>query len=138
MSLIAAFLIGLVVGMRTLTAPAVLLWVRDRGGIWAIVVSIGAIVEYALDIHPKAGARTGPPGLIPRILSGAFCGWQLTAMHGGSAIGGALLGAVGAVAGTFGSLPLRMAAIKAIGLVPSGLTEDVLAIVLAFLVIAYV
>jgi uncharacterized membrane protein len=72
------------------------------------------------------------------MLSGAFCGWQLAAMRGGPAIGGALLGVVGAVAGTFASLALREKAIAAIGNVPSGLLEDAAAIALALLVILYV
>jgi uncharacterized membrane protein len=133
---LAALLIGLVVGLRTFTAPAVLLWVRDRGGFWAILISVGAIIEYFGDVHPKAPARTSPAGLVPRILAGAFCGWQLAAMHGGSTIGGAVLGAVGAVGGAYGGLALRKKAIDAIGLVPSGLLEDTIAIGLAYLIIA--
>ena len=136
--MLAAFLIGLVVGLRTLTAPAVLLWLRDRGGVWAFVLSVGAIIEYFGDVSRRAPARTGPTGLVPRILSGAFCGWQLAAMHGGSLAPAAALGSVGAVAGAFGGLALRRRAIAAIGLVPSGLLEDAIAITLSFLVITYV
>ena len=135
--MLAAFLIGLVVGLRTLTAPAVLLWLRDRGGVWAFVLSAAAIIEYFGDVSPKAPARTGPTGLIPRILSGAFCGWQLAAMHGGSPAPAAALGSLGAVAGAFGGLALRRQAIAAIGLVPSGMLENAIAIMLSFLIIAY-
>lgn len=137
--LLAAFLIGLVVGLRTLTAPAVLLWLRDRGGFWAILISVGAIVEYFGDVRPNAPARTGLTGLVPRILAGAFCGWQLAAMHampGSSTICAAVLGAIGAVGGAYGGLVLRKKAIDAIGLVPSGLLEDAVAIALAYVVIA--
>lgn len=134
--MLAALLIGVVVGLRTLTAPAVLLWVRDRGGFWAILISVGAVIEYFGDTRPNAPARTGPTGLVPRILAGAFCGWQLAAMHGGSTIGAAVLGGVGAVGGAYGGLALRKKALDAIGLVPSGLLEDAIAIGLAYLIIA--
>lgn len=138
MWLLAAFLIGCVAGLRTFTAPAVLLWERDRGGVWAYVLAIAAIVEYFGDVNPNAPARTGTIGLVARILSGTFCGWQLAAMHGDSTAPAAVLGSVGAVAGAFGGLALRRKTIAAIGLVPSGLVEDVAAILLSFLVIAYV
>lgn len=136
--MLAALLIGLVAGVRTFTAPAVLLWLRDRGGVWAILTTIGAVIEYYGDVHPKAPPRTAATGLVPRILAGAFCGWQISAMHGGSALGGAALGVVGAVAGAYGSLALRLRVIEAIGVVPSGLLEDAIAIALSFLVIVYV
>lgn len=137
--LLAALLIGLVAGLRTFTVPAVLLWLRDRGGLWAILISIGAIIEYFGDVRPNTPARTGLTGLVPRILAGAFCGWQLAAMHamsGGSTIGAAVLGAIGAVGGAYGGLALRKKAIDAFGLVPSGLLEDAVAIALAYLIIA--
>lgn len=136
-TLLAALLVGLVAGLRTFTAPAVLVWVRDRGGLWAILLSIGAVFEYVLDVNPKAPARTGPAGLVPRIIGGAFCGWQLAVMHGGSTIAAAVLGAVGAVGGAYGGLALRKKAIDVMGLIPSGLLEDAIAIGLAFLVVVY-
>ncbi len=135
MTLLAALLIGLVVGLRTFTAPAVLLWLRDRGGVWAILASIGALIEYYGDVHPKAPPRTAASGMVPRILAGAFCGWQISLMHRGPAIGGAILGIVGAVAGAYGSLALREKAIEAIGVVPSGLLEDAIAIALSLVII---
>jgi len=133
--LLAAFLIGLVAGLRTFTAPAVLLWVRDRGGVWAILASVGALIEYYGDVHPKAPPRTAATGMVARILGGAFCGWQIAGMHGGPAMAGALVGVVGAIAGAHASLALRLRAIEAIGLVPSGLLEDAIAIALSFVII---
>ena len=44
--------------------------------------------------------------------------------------------AVGAVGGAYGGLALRKKTIDAIGLIPSGLLEDALAIALAYLIIA--
>lgn len=130
--IVGAFLLGIVVGLRTFTAPAVL-WIVRHGGIWAIVLAIAAVVEYAGDLLPKAPARTGAVGLTARILSGAFCGWQIS----GSAIG-AVAGVAGAVAGAYGGLALRTRAIAVIGAVPSAILEDLVAIGAAALIVTRV
>jgi uncharacterized membrane protein len=129
MLILAAFLLGVVAGLRTFTAPAVF-WIVRHGGVWAIVLAVLAVVEYAGDLLPKAPARTGAVGLTARILSGAFCGWQIS----GSAIG-AVAGAAGAVAGAYGGLALRVKAIAVIGAIPSGILEDLVAIGAAALIV---
>lgn len=128
MLILAAFLLGVVVGLRTFTAPAVL-WIVRHGGVWAVVLTVLAIVEYAGDLRPKTPARTGAVGLSARILSGGFCGWQIS----GSAIG-AVAGVAGAVVGAYGGLALRVKAIAAIGAIPSGILEDLVAIGAAVLI----
>ncbi len=105
-SLVAALLLGIVAGLRTLTAPAVLLLLR--GGGWAsYLLVVGALLEDAGDLNPKTPSRTAPVGLIARLLSGGFCGWWLTAPTGASIVMGVLLGACGAVIGAYGGLSAR-------------------------------
>jgi uncharacterized membrane protein len=60
--LIAAFLLGCVAGLRTFTAPAVLLLVRNRTPL-AYVLGLLAAVEYVADLNPKAPPRTNVMGL---------------------------------------------------------------------------
>jgi uncharacterized membrane protein len=133
-ALLAAFILGIVSGLRVFTAPAVLLLTR-RGGIVGIILGILALVEYVLDVMPKTPARTGLPGLGARVVSGAFVGFWVTCTHGGSIahnIAGSVIGIIGALIGAFGGLNLRLRAIQAIGNVPSGILEDVVAIAIAF------
>jgi uncharacterized membrane protein len=133
-ALLAAFILGIVSGLRVFTAPAVLLLTR-RGGIIGIILGILALVEYALDIMPKTPPRTGLTGLNARIISGAFVGFWVTFTQGGSTahnVVGGVIGIVGALIGAFGGLNLRMRAIPAIGGVASGIVEDLIAIAIAF------
>ncbi|HEY5426634.1 MAG TPA: hypothetical protein VIJ77_08805 [Candidatus Tumulicola sp.] len=127
--LLAIFLLGIAAGLRTFTAPAVL-WLVRHDGIWAIVLTLMAVLEYAGDLHPKAPPRTGALGLVARFASGAFVGWAIAA-PAGAAAAGAIAGIAGAAAGAFGGLAFRRAAIVAIGRVPAALLEDAVAIGLA-------
>jgi uncharacterized membrane protein len=123
----AALLLGLVAGLRTMTAPAVLWLVRHRSPV-AYVLGVFALLELAGDLSPKAPARTGFAGLSARLVSGAFCGWVVTAWAGRPAVVGAALGAAGAAIGAFGGLAARRRAIALIGPVPAALLEDAVAI----------
>lgn len=134
--LLAAFLLGLVAGLRTFTAPAVL-WLLRHSGIWAVLLGIAAVLEYAGDVYPKTPSRTAPPSLIARLISGGFVGWSLSAMAGGSTAAGAIAGVLGAAAGTYGGAAARARAIAVMGLVPSGILEDVVAIALAIVVVTH-
>jgi uncharacterized membrane protein len=132
--LVAAFLLGIVAGLRTLTAPAVLLLLRGGGRV-SYIFALGALLEYTGDLNPKTPPRTAPVGLIARILSGGFCGWWLTAAAGGPVIAGVLLGIFGAVIGAFAGLSARSAAVSLIGRVPAALLEDVIAIAAAVAIV---
>jgi uncharacterized membrane protein len=135
-SLIAALLLGIVAGLRTLTAPAVLLLLRGAG-FPAYFVAAGALLEYVGDLSPRAPPRTGLVGLSARLISGGFCGWVLTAPTGASIVAGVVLGACGAVIGAFGGLAARRKAISLIGPVNAGLTEDLIAIVTAVAIVMF-
>lgn len=130
---LAAFSLGFVAGLRTMTAPAVLRLIRDQNKA-AYVTALGALGEYAADLSPKAPSRTQPGALIGRAWSGAYCGRRL-APSSDRVIAGMALGAVGAIAGAFGGLAVRRRAIDAIGPVPAALLEDAVAIAAAVLIV---
>jgi uncharacterized membrane protein len=134
MALLLAFLLGVVSGLRTFTAPAAL-WVMRHRGPLAYVLAAAAVFEYFMDVHPKAPPRTSTPSIAFRLISGAFVGWWAAVAAGISPISGAIVGAVGALAGTYGGLAVRRRAIAAIGNVASGLLEDVVAIAAAVLIV---
>ena len=128
-----AFCLGFVSGLRTFTGPAALLLVR--GGIWGIVLSIVAVAEYVVDALPNAPARTQARSLAIRTASGAFVGWTIATMHGGSGVLGAIAGIAGALAGTYTGLAVRLAAIARIGRYAAAIVGDLVAIGLAALII---
>ncbi len=131
LTLLAALLLGFAVGLRTFTGPAVL-WLVRHGGAWAYVLGALALLEYAIDLHPGAGARTQPRGLIPRIVSGAFCGWAVSSSSTGAFIAIAIVvGAVSAVIGAHVGLAARLKLIATIGRVPAAFVEDAVAIAVA-------
>ena len=129
-ALAAAFILGIVAGLRAFTAPAVaLLAARDwvAGGIVAVV----AAGELFADMLPTTPSRTTPVPLGARIVSGAFVGWFVTPGSASMRVVGALVGVAGALVGTYGGHALRLRAIAAIGAIPAALVEDVVAIGLA-------
>jgi uncharacterized membrane protein len=139
-----AFLIGVVAGLRSLTAPAVLAWGAHRGWLnlhgtplsfmassaaMVIFVSL-AVLELIADQLPSTPSRTAPPGLIARIVTGGLGGAGIAAAGTQSPGVGALLGIAGALIGTFGGYQARTGLVKALkvpDLVMATL-EDVVAI----------
>lgn len=138
MVLALAFAIGIVAGLRSFTAPALVCWagflgwvplsntkVAFLGTMVAIYISTGlALVELVLDKQSWIGARTKPGPLIDRLIMGGLSGFALGAWPG------AVAGAIGALAGTFGGYKLRHG-IVAKGKLPDmavALIEDAIAI----------
>ena len=123
-----AFGIGVIAGLRALTAPAVVAWAAHlhwinlqgthlafMGTIVAMAIfTLAAIGEIVNDKLPKTPPRTATPSLIIRIVMGAFAAATLSAGIGGSLWIGALLGGVGAVVGTFGGYYARTGLVKAL------------------------
>ncbi len=110
--LFLAFAIGIVSGMRSLTAPAVAAWAAHRN--WLNLAS----------------CRTKPVGLIARIVCGALSGAAVSVSAGQSLGFGALLGAAGGIAGAYAGYQWRTGLVKALG-VPDfviALLEDAIAI----------
>jgi len=142
--LLFAFLIGVVGGLRALTAPAVTSWAAYLGWlnlassplkfmgsmITVVFFTILACVELVTDQLPSTPARTKPAGLIPRILLGGLCGAAVASAGGPSLALGAVFGAVGGVAGAFAGYEVRTRLVKALG-VPDfviAVLEDAVAI----------
>ncbi len=143
MSFMSAFLIGIFAGLRSLTAPTVVAWAVHLGRlkldaplahigdkVSVTIFTILAVGELIADKLPQTPSRTAALGLGARIVTGGLTGACVAAAGGGQAILGALLGAVGGVAGAFGGYQARTRLVKALG-VPDfviALTEDVVAI----------
>jgi uncharacterized membrane protein len=133
--LIAAFVLGIVAGLRTFIAPAALY--LARGGVAGYVLAVAALAELVGDALPNTPPRTFPPALVGRIVSGAFVGWMLGVFRGGAPpLAGAVAGVLGALAGTYGGKLVRLELIERIGALPAALAEDVVAIALAFVIVA--
>ncbi|MEH2072341.1 MAG: hypothetical protein V7K47_30020 [Nostoc sp.] len=133
MTLISAFVLGLVAGLRAFTAPAALF--LARGGIVGIILVFFAVAELIGDMVPQIPSRTSPPALIARILSGGIVGWIIAGANSSFALVGAVIGVLGALIGAYGGRAVRIAAIERIGAIPSALIEDVVAIALAAFVV---
>ena len=144
-----AFLIGVVAGLRSLTAPMAVSWAARLGWLhlentWLAflgfaatpyILTVLAIGELVADKLPKTPSRKAPPGFIARLVTGALSAGALGAATD-SLMAGMLVGALGAVAGTLGGYEFRVRAVRAIGGkdLPIALLEDVIAIAGAFLI----
>jgi uncharacterized membrane protein len=147
LALVLAVGIGIVAGLRSMTAPAVTAWAARLGWInlsgshldfmsstWAVgIFTFGAIGEFVADLLPNTPPRTGVPGLMARIVTGSLSGACIGAAGGASPWVAGLLGAIGAVAGAFGGYRVRTGLVSALK-VPDfaiAIPEDLLAIGLA-------
>ena len=95
MTLLLAFLIGVVAGLRSLTAPAVVAWAAHLGRLTlegpfgligspasVAILSILAIAELIADKLPKTPSRTVPVGLCARVVTGGLTGACIAAAGG--------------------------------------------------------
>jgi uncharacterized membrane protein len=137
-----AFLIGIVAGLRAMTAPAAISWAArlgtlDLSGTWLAflgyawtpwILTLLAAAELVTDQLPSTPSRTVPVQFGTRILMGAVCGAALASGAGSMPLG-AIVGIAGAVAGTLGGRALRARMAAAFGRDrPAALLEDVIAI----------
>ncbi|HEY1251644.1 MAG TPA: DUF4126 family protein [Thermoanaerobaculia bacterium] len=142
---VMAFLIGVVAGLRAMTAPAVASWAARLGwlnlqgtplawlgaAVTPWIFTLAAVGEIVNDKLPKTGSRKAPAPFLARIVMGALSGGAVGA-SGGALAAGLLLGALGAVAGTLGGYGVRSRLARAFGRdLPAALVEDAIAIVLA-------
>ncbi len=136
--------IGIIAGLRALTAPTTVSWAAHLGWIqlagshlsWmssiitAVIFTLLAIAEIVNDKLPKTPPRTAPPSIVIRMVTGGFAAAALSVGIGGSPWIGALLGAVGALIGTFGGYYVRTGVVKALHSPdwPIALLEDAIAV----------
>ncbi len=133
-----ALLIGIVAGLRALTAPAAVSWAAHLGWlslqgtplafmgatVTPYIFTVLAIVELITDQLPKTPSRKVPPQFGARIVSGALCGACIGAPAGG------------AVIGTLGGAAARGALARAFGRdQPAALVEDVITVGGAILIV---
>lgn len=146
---IACVLIGIVAGLRVMTALATvslgawLGWI-DLGTTWAAFVGhpvtlgvlvLAAIVEYITDQLPRTPSRLVPPQFATRIVCGGLAGLVLGGASG-IWIAGLILGIVGAVIGTLGGAEARKRLAVSFGQDrPAAFTEDAAAIALGLLAV---
>lgn len=126
--LLLTFLIGVVAGLRSLTAPAVVAWAAHlnwinlhssplsfMGSIAAVALfTLLAAVELVTDQLPSTPSRTKPAGLIPRILFGGLTGACLAVAGAQTIALGAILGVAGGIAGAFAGYQVRTGLVKAL------------------------
>ncbi|MDO9709456.1 hypothetical protein [Paracraurococcus lichenis] len=139
-SLWASFGIGLVAGMRTMTAAAALAWAASLGRARAGWIPGGAgprnlamaaaLAEMAGDKMPFAPDRRIAPSFLLRLALGAAGGAAL-AGRGASEAEGALAGLAGAVLGTLAGRAARGGTTRSGADWARALTEDALAAGLA-------
>ena len=145
-----ALLIGVVAGLRAMTAPAAVSWAAhfgwlNLGGTWLAflgfawtpwIMSVLALVELVTDQLPSTPSRTVPMQFGARIVSGALSGAAI-GVAGGSSACGLASGIVGAIIGTLGGRAGRARLAAAFGNDrPAALIEDVVAIGGALLIVA--
>lgn len=153
---VLALLIGVVAGLRTMTAPAAVSWAAELGWLplqgtplaffgfkaTPYIFTVLAILELIVDQLPETPSRRVPLQFGARVVLGALSGAAISGAHGGLAGGaivgvlGAVVGAVGAVIGTLGGAKARAAMANAFGRdAPAALIEDVVAVVGAALIV---
>lgn len=147
-----ALMIGVVAGLRAMTAPAAVAWaayigwidltaspLAFMGSVWAaLIFTILALAELVTDQLPSTPSRKVPLQFGTRILIGALCGGALGSTSG-LLFPGLVAGAIGAVIGTLGGAALRGQLAASLGRDrPAALLEDAVAIIGAIVIVAAV
>jgi uncharacterized membrane protein len=146
-----AFLIGVIAGLRSMTAPAGVSWAARIGwlhlentplaflgyAVTPYIFSVLAMGELIADKLPTTPSRKTPGPFIGRIVTGALSGAALGAASQ-SLTGGLVAGALGGTAGTLGGYEFRSRLVKATGGkdLPIALLEDLIAVGGAILIVS--
>jgi uncharacterized membrane protein len=143
---------GIVAGLRLLTAPAVVAWGAYLGWlklhgsplgfmqskIVIVIFSLLALGELIADKLPTIPKRTAPAPLFARVVTGGLCGACLFVAAEKSLLAGALLGGIGGVMGAFLGFEVRKRLVNNFhisGFVVAG-CEDLIAIGLGFVLVS--
>jgi uncharacterized membrane protein len=142
--------IGIVAGLRSLTAPAVvawgahLSWLNLQGSPLAFIgstaavaiLSVLAIGELIADKLPMIPKRTAPAPLMARVVTGGLCGACLCAAVGKSLLAGTLLGGIGGIVGAFLGYGIRRRLDLHIKDLVVAVCEDLVAVGLALFLVS--
>ncbi len=145
-----AVLIGVIAGLRTMTAPAAVSWAAYCGWLsladtplaflaspWAVgILTVLALGELVADQLPSTGSRKSPMQFGARLLTGALSGAAI-GIAADMLVPGLVAGIVGAVIGTYAGAAFRAALARSFGKdLPAALIEDAIAIGGAFLIVS--
>jgi len=141
---LGCFSIGIIAGLRSLTAPAVVSWAAhlgwlDLSGSWLsflglraaiIILSFLALCELVADKLPKTPNRTDLGPLVFRAITGGLSSMAICASAHQSPVMGTILGVLGSIAGAFAGYEIRHRLVEAFGLPDFGVAvaEDIVAI----------
>lgn len=148
--LLLALLIGIIAGLRAMTAPAAVSWAARLGLLNLAPTSLAflgyaftpwiltalALAELVTDQLPTTPSRTVPAQFGTRILTGGLSGGAIGAAYG-QLPAGVVAGVIGAVIGTLGGRTFRARLAASFGSDrPAALIEDAVAIGGAFLIMS--
>jgi uncharacterized membrane protein len=137
-----ALLIGVIAGLRSMTAPAAVSWGARLGSLriqhtalaflggsaTPYVLTVLALGELVADKLPKTPSRKAPVPFGWRLVTGGLSGAAIGASVD-ALIAGLVCGALGAVIGTFGGAEMRGKLAKSFGRdPPAALLEDLIAL----------
>lgn len=148
--LLLALLIGVIAGLRAMTAPAAVSWAARLGLLNLAPTSLAflgyaftpwiftalALAELVTDQLPTTPSRTVPVQFGTRILTGGLSGGAIGAAYA-QLPAGVIAGVIGAVIGTLGGRTFRARLAASFGSDrPAALIEDAVAIGGAFLIMS--
>jgi uncharacterized membrane protein len=148
-AIVLPLLIGVIAGLRAMTAPAAISLAARAGRLDLSTTSLAflgyaytpwiftilALVELVTDQLPTTPSRTVPIQFCTRLLMGGLTGGAIGASSGALAIG-VIAGIVGAVIGTLGGRAIRGRLAAMFGSDrPAAIVEDLIAIGGAFLIV---
>jgi uncharacterized membrane protein len=124
--LFLALVIGVLVGLRSLTPPAVVSWAAalywidlGRSRLYFIaakpavaILTMLALLELVADKLPSSPNRTAPPGLFARVVLGSLCGVCIAVAGARSPFAGTAVGFIGSLIGCFGGYQARTRLVK--------------------------
>jgi len=142
-SLVFAILIGIIAGLRAMTAPAAISWAAHLGWLtlsdsWLAfmgykwtpwIFTALAVVELITDQLPSTPSRKVPVQFGTRLIMGGLTGACFSIGAGGTLILGLICGVVGALIGTLGGAEARAKLAGVFGKdLPAALIEDLVAV----------
>ena len=150
---LGCFGIGVIAGLRSLTAPALVSWAAHLGWLdlsgsrlsflgstsTTTVLTLLALGELIADKLPKTPNRTDAGPLLFRIITGAFSGVAICISAQQSRVFGLILGGLGAPGGALTGYELRRRLVRNLGMpdFPVALVEDIVAIGFGILLVSH-